>query len=121
MRNKRLILLALLVALLAFLAAGCGGDDDEEAGGDTAGSTDGGGGDVSGSITVLAVWTGAEGENFRAVLDGFEEENPDVTVRYQSAADPATVLRPRSRAATHRTSPRCPPPASWPTSPAAAR
>ena len=92
MRNKRFILLALLVALLAFLAAGCGGDDDEEAGGDTAGSTDGGGGDVSGSISVLAVWTGAEGENFRAVLDGFEEENPDVTVRYQSAADPATVL-----------------------------
>ena len=92
MRTTRLLLLALLVALLAFLAAGCGGDDDEEAGADTAGSTDGGGGDVSGSITVLAVWTGAEGQNFQAVLDGFEEENPDVTVRYQSAQDPATVL-----------------------------
>ena len=95
MRNKRLILLALLVALLAFLAAGCGGDDDE-AGGTT-------GGDetteateeqeqVSGSITVLAVWTGAEGESFQAVIDGFNEEQPDVTVKYQSAQDPATVL-----------------------------
>jgi ABC-type Fe3+ transport system substrate-binding protein len=92
MRKKRFILLALLVAALAFLAAGCGGDDDDEAGGDTAADTSDGGGDVSGNITVLAVWTGAEGENFRAVLDGFEEEYPDVTVRYQSAQDPATVL-----------------------------
>ena len=93
MRNKRFILLALLVALLAFLAAGCGGDDDDEAAGDTAAeTTDDGGGDVSGSITVLAVWTGAEGEAFQAVLDGFSEENPDVDVRYQSAQDPATVL-----------------------------
>jgi alpha-glucoside transport system substrate-binding protein len=93
MRNKRFILLALLVALLAFLAAGCGGDDDDEAAGDTAAeTTDEGGGDVSGSITVLAVWTGAEGEAFQAVLDGFTEENPDVDVRYQSAQDPATVL-----------------------------
>ncbi len=47
---------------------------------------------VSGSINVLAVWTGAEGEAFQAVLDGFTEENPDVDVSYQSAADPATVL-----------------------------
>ena len=47
---------------------------------------------VSGNISVLAVWTGAEGEAFQAVLDGFKEENPDVTVSYKSAAEPATVL-----------------------------
>jgi ABC-type Fe3+ transport system substrate-binding protein len=41
---------------------------------------------------VLAVWTGAEGESFQAVLDGFTEANPDVTVRYQSAKDPGQVL-----------------------------
>ena len=84
MTKRRFILLALLVGLLAFLAAGCGGDDDEAA--DTGGATteEGGGGEaVSGSISVLAVWTGAEGEAFQAVLDGFKAENPDVTVSLQ--------------------------------------
>ena len=47
---------------------------------------------VSGNISVLAVWTGAEGEAFQAVLDGFTAENPDVKVSYKSAAEPATVL-----------------------------
>jgi len=92
MTKRRFILLALLVGLLAFLAAGCGGDDDEAA--DTGGATteEGGGEAVSGNISVLAVWTGAEGEAFQAVLDGFKEENPDVTVSYKSASEPATVL-----------------------------
>ena len=92
MTKRRFILLALLVGMLAFLAAGCGGDDDEAA--DTGGTTteEGGGEAVSGNISVLAVWTGAEGEAFQAVLDGFKEENPDVTVSYKSANEPATVL-----------------------------
>ena len=92
MTKRRFILLALLVGVLAFLAAGCGGDDDEAA--DTGGATteEGGGEAVSGTISVLAVWTGAEGEAFQAVLDGFKEENPDVTVSYKSASEPATVL-----------------------------
>ncbi|MDF2751351.1 MAG: extracellular solute-binding protein family 1, partial [Gaiellaceae bacterium] len=72
MTKQRFILLALLVAALALFAAGCGGDDDD--------------------VNVLAVWTGAEGEAFQAVLDGFTEANPDVNVSYQSAQDPATVL-----------------------------
>ena len=92
MTKRRFILLALLVGVLAFLAAGCGGDDDE-AGGTGGGTTEEGGGEaVSGNISVLAVWTGAEGEAFQAVLDGFKEENPDVTVSYKSASEPATVL-----------------------------
>ncbi len=92
MTKRRFILLALLVGVLAFLAAGCGGDDDEAA--DTGGATteEGGGEAVSGNISVLAVWTGAEGEAFQAVLDGFKAENPDVTVSYKAASEPATVL-----------------------------
>ncbi|MGZ8782769.1 MAG: ABC transporter substrate-binding protein [Gaiellaceae bacterium] len=91
MTKRRFILLALLVGVLAFLAAGCGGDDDE-AGGDGTTTEAEGGGNVSGTISVLAVWTGAEGEAFQAVLDGFTEANPDVTVNYKSAREPATVL-----------------------------
>jgi alpha-glucoside transport system substrate-binding protein len=96
MKRHRLHLLALLLAfVLAAVAAGCGGDDDEEeagGGGATTAAADTGGEAVSGSITVLAVWTGVEGESFQAVLDGFKEQNPDVTVSYKSAKEPATVL-----------------------------
>jgi alpha-glucoside transport system substrate-binding protein len=95
MTKQRFILLALLVAMLALVAAGCGGDDDDE--GEGAGTTaeettTAEEESVSGTISVLAVWTGAEGEAFQAVLDGFTEANPDVTVNYQAANDPATVL-----------------------------
>jgi ABC-type Fe3+ transport system substrate-binding protein len=99
MTRKRLQLLALLLTLaLALLAAGCGGDDDDdEAAGDTAAETGGAetgeaAEDVSGSIRVLAVWTGTEGESFQAVLDGFKEQYPDVNVTYNAAREPATVL-----------------------------
>ena len=93
MTKRRFILLALLVGVLAFLAAGCGGDDDDNEAAGTGGSTEtGGASNVSGNISVLAVWTGAEGEAFQAVLDGFTEKNPDVKVSYKSAKEPATVL-----------------------------
>jgi alpha-glucoside transport system substrate-binding protein len=87
-KQHRWYLLFALVLALSAVAAGCGGDDDEEGAGDT--ETEAAG--VSGSISVLAVWTGAEGEAFQAVLDGFTEQNPDVTVRYQGAQDPGQVL-----------------------------
>ncbi len=92
MRTKpfRLLLLALLTVTLALVAAGCGGgDDDGGNGGDDAAQ---GGEDVSGSITIQAVWTGQEGESFQAVLDGFAEAYPNVDVSYKSSQDIATVL-----------------------------
>jgi alpha-glucoside transport system substrate-binding protein len=94
MMRHRLHLLALLLTLaLAVFALGCGGDDDDEEEAATATAAEETTEEaVSGSITVLAVWTGAEGESFQAVLDGFKEKNPDVTVSYKSASEPATVL-----------------------------
>ena len=98
MKRHRFHLLVVLIALLlAAVAAGCGGDDDDEgdtgAAGDTAAETGGAAQeDVSGSISILAVWTGAEGESFQAVLDGFKEQYPNVNVTYQSAKDPGQVL-----------------------------
>jgi ABC-type glycerol-3-phosphate transport system substrate-binding protein len=41
---------------------------------------------------MLAVWTGAEGKSFQAVLDGFKKKNPDVNVKYKAATDPAAAL-----------------------------
>ena len=88
MSRRLLLLLGLLLLLVPAAFAGCGGDDDDEDGaaGDT-GAADGEGGGASGSISVMAVWTGPEQEAFQAVLDGFTEQNPDVTVNYTSAGD----------------------------------
>jgi alpha-glucoside transport system substrate-binding protein len=47
---------------------------------------------VSGTVTMLAVWTGPEGDSMKAVLDGFKKKNPDVTVKYKSATDPGQAL-----------------------------
>jgi alpha-glucoside transport system substrate-binding protein len=87
-RHRRQLLALLLTLVLAVLAAGCGGDDDDEAAGTgTETATETGGEQVSGNVSVMAVWTGPEQASFRAVLDGFEEANPDVTVNYTSAGD----------------------------------
>jgi len=47
---------------------------------------------VSGTITILADWTGAEGQSFQAVLDGFKKKQPNVTVKYKASSDPASAL-----------------------------
>ena len=90
----RLLALLLLALVLAVAAAGCGGDDDDEEAEEAppAETEEGAAEQVSGSVSVLAVWTGAEGESFQAVLDGFKEQQPDVNVTYQSAKDPGQVL-----------------------------
>jgi alpha-glucoside transport system substrate-binding protein len=91
MRKHRFPLLALLlVLLLAAFVPGCGGD---EGGGTAAEETTGGGGEkVSGEITIAGLWTGGEGDSFKAVLDGFKEQNPDVTVKYQAAGNNLPTL-----------------------------
>ena len=87
MKRHRWQLLALLLTLvLAVMAAGCGGDDEEDGAGATTGeeTTEE---TVSGTVSIMAVWTGPEQASFQAVLDGFKEANPDVTVNYTSAGD----------------------------------
>jgi alpha-glucoside transport system substrate-binding protein len=86
-RHRWQLLALLLTVVLAAMAAGCGGDDDE---GNGAGATTGEETTeeaVSGTVSVMAVWTGPEQASFQAVLDGFKEANPDVAVNYTSAGD----------------------------------
>jgi alpha-glucoside transport system substrate-binding protein len=42
---------------------------------------------VSGTISIIAKWTGAEQASFLAVLAPFKKANPGVTVKYQGAGD----------------------------------
>ena len=78
--RKRWLAVATLVGALALAAAGCGGDDD--GGGGVEGSED-----VTGNISVMAIWSGAEQESFEAVIAGFNELFPNVTVKYTSGGD----------------------------------
>jgi alpha-glucoside transport system substrate-binding protein len=75
----RWVVTALLVGALAFVAAGCGGDDG---GGGAEGSED-----VTGDISIMAIWGGEEQESFEAVIAGFEELYPNVNVTYNSGGD----------------------------------
>jgi alpha-glucoside transport system substrate-binding protein len=83
----QLLLLALLTLALSVAAAGCGGDDDDDEAGGATTAAETAEEAVSGTVSVMAVWTGPEQASFQAVLDGFEEANPDVTVNYTSAGD----------------------------------
>jgi alpha-glucoside transport system substrate-binding protein len=85
--RHRLHLHALLaVAAAALLAlAGCGGGDDDDGGGGS--STTSANTDVSGSVSVVGIWTGDEQKSFQAVIDRFNEMYPDVRVKYTSAGD----------------------------------
>jgi alpha-glucoside transport system substrate-binding protein len=86
MRTRKLHVFALLLAALAFVAAGCGGDDDD----------DGTAEEVSGTVSMMGIWTGEEAESFEAVLEGFQEQQPDVTVNYNAVGDQIpTVLATR--------------------------
>jgi alpha-glucoside transport system substrate-binding protein len=87
--RRWVLLLALFALLVPLTVAGCGGDDDEAA--PPAEEQPEGG--VSGTITLLGLWTGGEGESFQAVVDGFTEANPDAQVNYEAAGgDLTTVL-----------------------------
>ena len=61
-------------------AADGGGDDDD--GGSAERQHD-----VSGTISIVGVWTGDEQKKFQAVLDGFKEQYPNVNVKYTSGGD----------------------------------
>jgi alpha-glucoside transport system substrate-binding protein len=85
-QRLHLIVLAVGAVLALAVLAGCGG------GGDDNGSTSGGGStsaakNVSGNVSVVGIWTGDEQKSFQAVIDAFNQQYPNVKVRYTSAGD----------------------------------
>jgi alpha-glucoside transport system substrate-binding protein len=74
-----------LLAALAFVAAGCGGGGGGTTG--AAGTTGGGADCGSGSISLMGIWVSTEQKSIQAVIDGFNEKCPDVTVKYNPAGD----------------------------------
>ncbi len=82
MTSKRWVFL--LCLLVAALVAGCGGDDDDDG---AAGTTTGEQEQVSGSVSVMGIWVGEEQKSFQAVIDAFNQEQPDVEVKYNPVGD----------------------------------
>ena len=78
-RRLTLYVVALVVAAFSLAIAGCG-DDGGGGGG-------GSGEQVSGNLSISGVWTGQEARSFNAVLDGFKQEQPNVTVKYRPVGD----------------------------------
>jgi len=88
MKRHRSVLFALLTAFLLLAASACGGGDEGGGGGGTGTEAS----NVSGSVTILADWTGPEGESFKAVLAGFKEKYPDVDAKYRPSTNIAQDL-----------------------------
>ena len=82
-RPKYLLLSIAVVAAIAAFAVGCGGSSDSS----SSSTSPAAGGNVSGNVSVMAVWSGAEQKAFQEVIDGFTSQYPNVTVDYTSAGD----------------------------------
>jgi ABC-type glycerol-3-phosphate transport system substrate-binding protein len=67
--------------------AACGGDDDKSTDTTSNRGYDEAAADVKGKVSIVGVWTAEEQKSFQAVLDGFKEKYPDVTVKYNPAGD----------------------------------
>ncbi|HEY3106476.1 MAG TPA: extracellular solute-binding protein [Gaiellaceae bacterium] len=82
--KRRLLLLGYL-AVVTFLAAACGGGGGGSTGaqGTTGGGTECG----SGSISLMGIWVATEQKSIQAVLDGFKQKCPDISVKYNPAGD----------------------------------
>ena len=83
MKPHRTAVLALAATTL--VAAGCGSsNNDNKSGGST---TPSGSANVSGKVSMVGVWTADEQKSFNAVLAGFKQKYPKVTVKYNPAGD----------------------------------
>lgn len=77
----RLLLSIVAVAALAAVAAGCGSESSSSSPSASPAA------DVSGEISVMAVWSGGEQKSFEQVIAGFTAMYPNVKVTYTSAGD----------------------------------
>jgi ABC-type glycerol-3-phosphate transport system substrate-binding protein len=78
------VALATLALPLALLAAGCGGSSNKSSSGSTTATTGGSSGSsVKGSVTFDGIWTGAEAQSFAKVIAAFNEQYPNVKIKYK--------------------------------------
>jgi alpha-glucoside transport system substrate-binding protein len=88
MRRGPFYVLALAATAALIVLAGCGSSDNKSSS-SSGGSTSTGAAkkDVKGSISIVGIWTAAEQKNFQRVIDAFNQQYPDVKVKYNPAGD----------------------------------
>jgi alpha-glucoside transport system substrate-binding protein len=74
--HRRLLTGLAVVASLALAVGACGGGDE---GGEATPPQ----GEASGELRVVSNWTGSEGEAFQAVIDAFQQKDPQVKVKVE--------------------------------------
>jgi ABC-type glycerol-3-phosphate transport system substrate-binding protein len=84
MRKRRFIAAAAFLLAVAVVAAGCG---SKATGGTPSQSPSAVATNVSGTVSVMAVWSGAEQKAFQQVINAFNQQYPNVTVKFTSAGD----------------------------------
>ena len=89
MKISPIATVAASAAAILVVATGCGSSSDKNSGTTATAAAPGGSVDrsVSGDISVMATWTGAEQRSFQAVLAAFEKRYPNVSVSYRSGGD----------------------------------
>ncbi len=80
---RRLLLSIAVVAAIAVFAAACG----SSSGSSSSSASPSSASDITGSVSVMAVWSGGEQKAFQQVIDGFTAMYPNVQVTYTSAGD----------------------------------
>jgi alpha-glucoside transport system substrate-binding protein len=86
MRTTRgLLLSAALLAAVTLIAVGCGssakGTNTSPSTGATANTN------VSGNVSIMAIWSGQEQKSFQAVIDAFNNVYPNVKVKFTSGGN----------------------------------
>jgi alpha-glucoside transport system substrate-binding protein len=79
----RLLLSIAAVMAIAVVAAACGAQKSPTNASAEPGPNSG----VTGNVSVMAVWSGAEQKAFQKVIDGFTAQYPNVKVKFTSAGD----------------------------------
>jgi alpha-glucoside transport system substrate-binding protein len=79
----RLLLSIAAVMVLAVVAAACGAKSPSSAGAATPSANS----SVTGTVTMMAVWSGQEQKSFEQVIAAFNKLYPNVTVKFTSAGN----------------------------------
>jgi ABC-type glycerol-3-phosphate transport system substrate-binding protein len=74
-----------LAALVAF--AGCGSSNKSSSSTGSGTKSTPAAANVKGSISITGIWVAQEQKNFQRVIDAFNKQYPDVTVKYNPAGD----------------------------------
>jgi alpha-glucoside transport system substrate-binding protein len=78
---------AALIGASALAAAGCGSSNNNKSSGSSTAAKSAPAANVSGSLSLVGIWTGDEQKSFQAVIDAFHAKYPKVNVKYNPAGD----------------------------------